>query len=354
MKKINLLAVVVAGAFAVACNGGSSSGGSSAPTPTPTPTITPTPTPTPSDACSNGAATCGAPAGSVPTVYSQAITPRVLLGSSLTTATFDGTLSSTTNLYLSSAESYPLIFTVTGNTVDITVDFTIVADDANIPAGSPLPTMTPHQCVFTVANPAACNLSITLGDAPVGKYKVIPHVIGATEFAGVEMNFQAPTQFTLPLGTYLMGGQSFMYGTSGQGVIDSCSVYSIPANEYTVVNTVNGVYACINNSYVSGCSKASNDTGAKTFSLPSATIYTPDDGNFPAHYSYMTNANWNGSTFLYTDSLSYSACNGLLSTQSLTFQSSSTILPYPVVNQTALKIKNVYNTMTSLLGGFTQ
>ena len=51
MKKINLLAVVVAGAFAVACNGGSSSGGSSAPTPTPTPTITPTPSPITPTSC---------------------------------------------------------------------------------------------------------------------------------------------------------------------------------------------------------------------------------------------------------------------------------------------------------------
>ncbi len=53
MKKINLLAALVAGVFAVACNGGSSSGGSSTPDPTPTvipsptPTITPTPIPSP-------------------------------------------------------------------------------------------------------------------------------------------------------------------------------------------------------------------------------------------------------------------------------------------------------------------
>ena len=121
MKKINLLAVVVAGVFAVACNGGGSSnnsGGGGGST---------------SDACANGAATCGAPAGSVPTVYSQVITPLTLNSSSLNNATLDGTLSSTTGLYLSSAESYPLTFAVTGNTVDITVNFTIVADDANIP-----------------------------------------------------------------------------------------------------------------------------------------------------------------------------------------------------------------------------
>jgi len=162
MKKINLLAVVVAGVFAVACNGGGSSnnsgsGGGST-----------------SDACANGAATCGAPAGSVPTVYSQVITPLTLNSSSLSKAPLDGTLSSTTNLYLSSAESYPLTFSVTGNTVDITVDFTIVADDANIPVGSKLPTMTPYRCVFTAALPhTQCKLNLTLGDAPVGKYKVI-------------------------------------------------------------------------------------------------------------------------------------------------------------------------------------
>lgn len=342
MKKINLLAVVVASVFAAACNGGggsSGSGGGGGGT---------------SDACANGAETCGAPAGSVPTVYSQVITPNSLLGSSLTAATLDGTLSSTTNLYLSSAESYPLTFTVTGNTVDITVDFTIVADDANIPAGSPLPTMTPHQCVFTVASSATCNLSITLGNAPVGKYKVIPSVTGATEFAGVEMNFQAPIQFTLPLGTYLMGGQSFTYGGT-QDVIDRCSVYSIPDGEFTLVNTANGMYSCINNSQFQNCSKGQNDTGQynKAFNLPAGTYFN-NDGVFPASYTYMTNASWNGSVFLYTDSLSYSACNGLLSTQSLTFQSSSTILPYPVVNQTTLKIKNVNNTMTSLLGEFAQ
>ena len=36
MKKINLLAVLVAGVFVAACNGGSSSGGSSTPPPPPT------------------------------------------------------------------------------------------------------------------------------------------------------------------------------------------------------------------------------------------------------------------------------------------------------------------------------
>lgn len=342
MKKINLLASIVAGVFVVACNGGGgSSGGSSTPTPTPNPTITPTP----SDACANGAATCGAPVGSVPTVYSQTISPAAS-NSLLAATTLDGTLTSTAGLYLSSTESYPLTFTVKGNTVDITVNFTIVADDANIPVGSKLPTMTPQQCIFTVVNPAPCNLNITLNGAPVGKYKVIPHIDGATEFAGVEMNFQLPTQFTLPLGTYSMGGQSFTY-SSAQGVVDRCSVYSIPENEYTLVNTVNGMYACINSSLYSGCSKAKNDTeGFKPVNLPSFTNYN-DDGSFPAHYSYTTNANWNGSVFLYTYSLSYSACNGLSATQSYTFQSSSTILPYPIIGSSTMI--SVNKTMADLL-----
>lgn len=337
MKKINLLAVLVAGVFVAACNGGGSSNNSGGST---------------SDACANGAATCGAPAGSVPTVYSQAITPRVLLGSSLTTATLDGTLSSTTNLYLSSAESYPLTFTVTGNTVDITVDFTIVADDANIPVGSPLPTMTPQQCVFTVANPAACNLSITLGDAPVGKYKVIPNVIGATEFAGVEMNFQAPTQLTLPLGTYSMGGQTLSYGSDSSGEITDCSVYDYPA-DMILINNLTGGYWCSNNKcyHTSGIMEQNR---FPTVTLPSDVTNIPADlaHNMPAYTSYLSNEGWNNNIFLSTSAMSPGACRGLLATSTMTFQSSSTTPPYPVVVPTTLKTKSADKTMTSLLGGF--
>ena len=342
MKKINLLAVVVAGVFAVACNGGGSSnnsgsGGGST-----------------SDACANGAATCGAPAGSVPTVYSQVITPLTLNSSSLSKAQLDGTLSSTTNLYLSSAESYPLIFTVTGNTVDITVDFTIVADDANIPAGSPLPTMTPHQCVFTVANPAACNLSITLGDAPVGKYKVIPHVIGATEFAGVEMNFQAPTQFTLPLGTYLMGGQTLSYGSDSSGEITDCRVYNYPEGGL-LVNTLTGGYFCLNNECFP-TSGLMTQNRFPTVTLPSDVTNIPADlaHNMPARIQYLSNAGWNNNVFLSTEAMSPSACRGLLATGTMTLQSSSTTPPYPVVVPTTLKTKSADKTITSLLGGIAQ
>ena len=340
MKKINLLAVVVAGAFAVACNGGGSSnnsGGGGGST---------------SDACSNGAATCGAPAGSVPTVYSQAITPRVLLGSSLTTATLDGTLSSTTNLYLSSAESYPLTFTVTGNTVDITVDFTIVADDANIPAGSKLPTMTPQQCVFTVANPAACNLSVTLNGAPAGKYKVIPSVTGATEFAGVEMNFQAPTQFTLPLGTYILAGKDLWVGSSGAGVIDSCHIDDMPIG-WLFVNSSTGGYVCLNNECVHAAGVLAQNR-YPTITLPYYVSNSPATISFPSYNRYLSNLGWSNNVFTQTQSASPIQCSGLFATSTMTFQSSSTTPPYPVVNQTTLKTKIADKTIASLLGGFTQ
>ena len=338
MKKINLLAVLVAGVFVAACNGGGSSnnsdgGGGST-----------------SDACANGAATCGAPAGSVPTVYLQAITPRVSLGSSLTTATLYGTLSSTTNLYLSSAESYPLTFTVTGNTVNITVDFTIVADDANITVGSKLPTMTPQQCVFTVDNPAQCNLSITLNGSPVGKYKVIPHVTGATEFAGVEINFQAPTQLTLPLGTYTAVGDFvhpvFRSNADGSGmVLWFCDLVEHPSKNGSIVNpiivnTMNGAYWCgdylkPDNTRETRCfNKVSpnNTSRYPTMNLPSSTsIYTPGPGAASANLNY-TNSRWENNSLTRDETLSYPACNGLIGTMKWTLISKSTNIPGPIEN----------------------
>ena len=303
MKKLTLLILSTAGIGLAACNGGGSSssggsgGGSSG------------------DACSNGAASCGTPANQVPESYSQVITPAAPSTRALTTPAVDGTLKSTTNLYLSSTESYPLSFTVTGNTTEITVNFSIVADDPNIPAGSPLPSITPQQCIFAVSNPAPCNLVITLGNAPVGQYKVVPQVVGGAEFStAVVMNFLPPTQFTLPLGTYLYSGQSFSYTTS-DGIVVGCEVYNLPKSY--VVNASNGIYYC--NAETEACTPPSGYRYPTT-SLPAGTIYIPAKPWLPEFYVYSTNAGWNGRVFTSTDSESFSACSGLFATSTMTFQ----------------------------------
>ena len=318
MKKLTLLILSTAGIGLAACNGGGSSssggsgGGSSG------------------DACSNGAASCGTPANQVPESYSQVITPAAPSTRALTTPAVDGTLKSTTNLYLSSTESYPLSFTVTGNTTEITVNFSIVADDLNIPAGSPLPSITPQQCIFAVSNPAPCNLVITLGNAPVGQYKVVPQVVGGAEFStAVVMNFLPPTQFTLPLGTYLLTGSSVSPSTSTPGIFERCEIHTFTTGTY-YINTPNRTYYC--DSGLATCTTSSGTSNRiPTTSLPAGTIYHPATEWFPAYYVYLTNAGWNGSVFTSTNSNSVSVCSGLFATSTMTFQSSSTTPMYPVV-----------------------
>lgn len=319
MKKLTLLIFGAAGIGLVACNGGGSSsssgssgGGSS------------------DDACSNGASSCGTPVNQVPVTYSQVITSATQSSKTLTRPAVNGTLSSTSNLYLSSAESYPLSFTVTGNTTEITVNFSIVADDPNIPTGSPLPSITPQQCVFAISNPTPCNLVITLGSSPVGQYKVVPQVVGGAEFStAVVMNFLPPTQFTLPLGTYLLTGSSVSPSTSTPGVFEQCEIHTLTTGTY-YINTRNRVYYCD-----SGLATCTTSSGANnrfpTTSLPAGTIYHPATASLPEYYVYITNAGWDGTVFTATDSNSVSVCSGLFATSTMTFQSSSTTPMYPVV-----------------------
>ncbi len=334
MKKLTLLICGVAGIGLAACNGGgsSSSGGSGGGGS--------------GDACSNGASSCGTPINQVPESYSQVITPATMSGRTLTTSVVNGTLKSTTNLYLSSTESYPLSFTVTGNTTEITVNFSIVADDPNIPAGSALPSITPRQCVFAVSNPASCDLVITLGNAPVGQYKIVPRVVGGAEFStAVVMNFLPPTQFTLPLGTYLDSGQRVSFTLdcpegSAMCSIRSCGVVDLglsgdKTREVYEIQTANGVYFCQRQPLDSFCSKNPPQDfilGTQTVALPAFTETNPYKYNseIPATQRYYSNAGWNGTAFTATETLGYSACNGVFATSTRTFISSSTTPMFPV------------------------
>ncbi|MBX9890426.1 MAG: hypothetical protein K2X94_04105 [Amoebophilaceae bacterium] len=339
MKKINLLAVVVAGVFAVACNGGSSSGGSSTPepTPTPTPTVTPTPTPTPSDDCSNGAATCGAPAA--PVAYNQLIQSG-------------GSLLSTTGLYVSTGSTdVPLPFEVSNITQDVVVTFTVAQSSAstNKLQANALPVLSSNSCTFNVASPEACNLNVNFAGASNGVYTITPS-IGGQAMPPITITSMAASSFTLPLGTYVLAGKLLEVGSSA-GVIDRCGIWDIP-NGWIFVNTLTGGYVCLDNecAHASGIIVAQNRY--PTVTLPSdavnETAYTQ------SYTTYLSNGGWNNNVFTQTQSNSLAQCNGLFATSTMTFQSSSTTPPYPVVNQTTLKTKSTDKTMTSLLGGIAQ
>ena len=341
MKKINLLAVVVAGVFAVACNGGSSSGGSSTPepTPTPTPTVTPTPTPTPSDDCSNGAADCGAPAA--PVAYNQPIQSG-------------GSLLSTTGLYVSTGSTdVPLPFEVNGITQDTVVTFTVAPSLASTSTNklqtSVLPVLSSNSCTFNAASPQVCNLNVNFAGTSNGVYTITPS-IGGQAMTQITVTSMASSSFTLPLGTYVLAGKLLEVGSSA-GVIDSCGIWDIP-NGWIFVNTLTGGYVCLDNecAHASGISVAQNRY--PTVTLPSDMVN--ETAFTPSYTTYLSNGGWNNNVFTQTQSKSLTQCSGLFATSTMTFQSSSTTPPYPVVNQTTLKTKSIDKTMTSLLGGIAQ
>jgi len=171
-------------------------------------------------------------------------------------------------------------------------------------------------------------------------------------FTGVEMNFESPTQFTLPLGTYSVAGQALSWSSSGE--VTDCSLHDNPA-DMIFINTSTGMYWCSNNEchHTLGITEQNR---YPTVTLPSAVTNIPADlaNNMPTYTWYLSNMGWNNNVFLQTQAVSLSACNGLLATGTMTLQSSSTTPPYPVVVLTTLKTKSADKTLTSLLGGFTR
>lgn len=193
MKKINLLAVVMAGAFAVACNGGGSSGGSSnpepSPTPTPTPTVTPTPTPTPTPI-------------PIPVIGSIAFFPT-------STTMLTGRLF-TTVLALSGAQNLPS---------DVVVTLSSSSESA---------TITSTTCTLSVDS-NTCNVAITavaagtvLINATAAGYTITPFTALISPSIGTVSLPQTGQTLTSPVNPALVGmdgytfiGVPWAYVTSG-------------------------------------------------------------------------------------------------------------------------------------------
>ena len=300
MKKINLLAVVVAGVFAVACNGGSSSGGGS----------------TTTDACSNGAATCGAPAA--PVTYNQQIQSG-------------GSLLSTTDLYVSTGSTdIPLSFSVSNITQDTVVTFTVAQSSTSASTNklqaNTLPVLSSNSCTFNAASSQACNLNANFLGTSNGVYTITPS-IGGQAMTPITITSMAASSFTLPLGTYSYAGQLLGVVSNSPGVIDHCYVSDVPQGTIFVNNSTGGFF-CGNNQ----CFPATGiveHTRFPTVSLPSGVINVPATVDLPAYSQYLTNAGWNNNVFSSTYSNSPAQCSGLFATSTMTLQSSSTVLPYP-------------------------
>ncbi len=237
MKKINLLAVLVAGVFAVACNSGSSNGGGS----------------TTTDACSDGASTCGAPAA--PVAYNQPIQSG-------------GSLLSTTGLYVSTGSiDVPLPFEVNGITQDTVVTFTVAASlSTNTLQASVLPVLSSSSCTFNVASPQVCNLTVNFTGASNGAYAITPSV-GGQAMAPVTITSMNGSSFTLPDGTYTTSEYS-----SGIDCVP------IPHSQQMIVS---------NNQL---CSTDYQ------FCQPNAPFPTPNGPNPFAGHGYMDYVSYNGIT----------------------------------------------------------
>ena len=167
MKKINLLAVLVVGVFAVACNGGGSSNNS-------------------------GGGGGGGDNTPQPTTYTAAIPSG-------------GTLTSVNNLYLaSSTTNAPLTFGATNLTTDTTVNFTVQTNSTSsskLQTNGTVPTLSPSSCTFTATNPQPCTITMNSSSASAGSYSVVPSV-GASNMTALSVTTQVASYVTLPDGNY--------------------------------------------------------------------------------------------------------------------------------------------------------
>ncbi len=327
MKKINLLAIIVAGVFTVACNGGgsgSSGGGNTV------------------DACANGAATCGAPssAESVEKVIPLNALPVVGL-KALTTAN-EPIIKSATNLYLSNQESTFITFSVESNgiTQPFIMDFSIRAKfNTNVLPEFVATTsagQNANQCKFPadVNGSYVCTLTISPNNAPAGAYEIIGTIENGNQpfEINVVTNYQAPTSVVLPFGTYLNNSTVVDRDTFGPDGIWGCytpklvNVQTYDPGE-TFVVTPNGSYNCRPTSLYDGAACYGPSTGTLTATpLPSFVEY------HEGKPSYNFNGMWQNNTlsFDYLDSSDTCLGSGLIPTIRLTYINSSQNIPYPI------------------------
>ena len=326
MKKINLLAVVVAGVFVAACNGGgsgssgdggnNSGGGGAAP-------LTP---------CTSGTTSCGTPSGQVVEKFEAVLPSASLPQSSSSLALNDSTVTivSTTNLYLSSQESSYVTFQVIGNiTQPFIMDFYIQPDDASNQSKPKFIHTTStgqsnNQCRFPDnSGSQICTLSIDPNNAINGKYKILGQVNYNNQPFEINIvaNYFSPTVFDLPLGTY---NRSYTYADKEDGCIQK-------QGSDILVNVGEKLYACESNYYggtnVPACILGSQEQ-LLHMEMPSQSFKLQYNLDQLVYYS-RSNISWNNGVLFYNEVTS--DCPSFIGSSSIVFQSSSTELPYPAL-----------------------
>ena len=283
MKKVSLLLISLFGSAAlVACNGGGSSGGGAP------------------SGCPNGAAQCGA--ASVATQYDTQFPSGT-----------DGSLITANNVIIGNGESVALTFGVKNITSPVTVSF--ASDGGNL--------QSPLSYTF---GDTESSYTITLQTNSANSYHITPSV-GATNMAPVTVSTTSTSIFQLPLGTYNIKGSNMV-------VLGTCNY-----NDFTqfdnaiVVNTTGGAYTCLSGDGVSEC-QISTDAHFNPSTHRLEEMQLPSSSDSTGGYYF--NARWQNNTFTGNDVLGYipewgsNNCPGMMQTTKWQYQSSSTLIPYPL------------------------
>lgn len=282
MKKVSLLLAALFGATAlVACNsGGGSSGGGGGDVPS---------------GCPNGASQCGA--STVATQYDTQFPNGT-----------NGSLVTASNVIIGNGESVALTFGVKNITTPVTVSFT--SNGGNLQS-TPSYTFGDNESSYTVV------LQTNNGAT---SYNITPSV-NATNMTPVTVNTISTSMFQLPLGTYK--------DTSTYINTIDCTSFNAQTFNMTIVNTMSGFYQCVSYLGQSFCDIGKDsqlnpiNSRFGTLQLPSAADPFGTDG-------YYFNGAWNNGVF----SLAYvygGKCSGAMQSMSWQYQSSSTVLPYPLL-----------------------
>lgn len=337
MKQISILLMSLFGATAlVACGGGSSGGNGGGGD-------------NPPSACANGQPSCGALESATP--FSQVIPINSLPLSGLTVGIGESpVITSVTNLYLSNQQNSYISFSVESNgiTQPFIIDFSILADDANIPSGSSLPQFTNstsvgqagNQCKFPSDSTGSynCTLTISPNSAPSGKYKITGTILNGNQpfEINVVTNFEESTTLILPYGTYI-DNSSLVFGTytdqnhcANPHYIDHQTLY--PGQTYVI--THDGEYMCIpnfgqdNNGF---CAPELVTNNSLTH-----VVILPSEGS-------RTNGMWQNSSWSFNTPPEPSCLgSGLIDTWRYTYIGSSESLPYPLATTNKTKFNGLY------------
>lgn len=289
MKRISLVLASLVGSMAlVACgSGGGSSGGGENGDDVPS-------------GCANGASQCGASATA--TLYDQKFLNHA------------GSLITATNVVIGDGESVALTFGVKDIESPVTVNFT--SSGGNLQS-APSYTFGDNESSYTF---------VLQTNNSVSSYTITPTESGQNSLPPVTVNSIASTKFLLPTGRYLISGTSLWYDISTPSI---CGLDNMTGLNVQMVNTTAGVYICFKDfrSGVLGC-QLSNVAPTNTSRVPEETM--PSGSKFNQDFNltgYYSNAYWSNNTFSSNSSVDFCP---YVDNVVLTYQTSSTVLPYPV------------------------